>query len=274
MIPHRAGEPDAAAWDTGEEVGRHADPAVAGSAAGHDRRARRRSASPRCGWPGGGTGATDHGYQPANEDVPGVRWPKSHRCGRPARRVRRVADRTTRARCPRRPRRRLRLRRTATSTHRWRRSWSGRPRRRVVRGRDRRSSRCSSPRSRSAATNCVRPHSPREARARSARAASRRRRGSRRVCTMSVRIQAESTRKFAMQAVEQLAGEEGRELTTTALAQMQPGYQWIAGDQASTTSTMISFDDSQGVVDRRGEHVRVAKSARSAGSQPPTARRT
>jgi hypothetical protein len=64
----------------------------------------------------------------------------------------------------------------------------------------------------------------------------------------AVRIQAESTRKFAIQAVEQLASEEGRELTTTALAQMQPGYQWIAGVQPSTTSTMISFDDTQGVV--------------------------
>jgi len=64
----------------------------------------------------------------------------------------------------------------------------------------------------------------------------------------AVRIQAESTRKFAIQAVEQLANDESRELTTTALAQMQPGYQWIAGDQPSTTSTMISFDDTQGVV--------------------------
>jgi hypothetical protein len=61
-----------------------------------------------------------------------------------------------------------------------------------------------------------------------------------------VRMQAESTRKLAMQAVERLAGEEGRELTVTALAQTQPGYQWIAGDQASTTNTMISFDDTQG----------------------------
>ncbi len=63
-----------------------------------------------------------------------------------------------------------------------------------------------------------------------------------------VRIQAESTRKFAIQAVEQLANDESRELTTSALAQMQPGYQWIAGDQVSTTSTMISFDNTQGVV--------------------------
>jgi hypothetical protein len=63
-----------------------------------------------------------------------------------------------------------------------------------------------------------------------------------------VRIQAESTRKFAIQAVEQLATEEGRELTTTALAQMQPGYQWIAGDQPSTTSTMISLDNTNGAV--------------------------
>jgi hypothetical protein len=64
----------------------------------------------------------------------------------------------------------------------------------------------------------------------------------------AVRVQAESTRKFAIQAVEQLASEEGRELTATALAQMQPGYQWIAGNQPSTTSTMISFADTQGVV--------------------------
>jgi hypothetical protein len=63
-----------------------------------------------------------------------------------------------------------------------------------------------------------------------------------------VRIQAESTRKFAIQAIEQLANDESRELTTAALAQMQPGYQWIAGDQPSTTSTMISLDNTNGAV--------------------------
>jgi hypothetical protein len=64
------------------------------------------------------------------------------------------------------------------------------------------------------------------------------------------RQQAESTRHFALQAAEQLIQENGStdQITLRSLGQMQPGYQWIAGDQPSTTYNMVSTDVSQGVV--------------------------
>jgi hypothetical protein len=58
------------------------------------------------------------------------------------------------------------------------------------------------------------------------------------------RMQAESTRHYAIQMVEQ----DGGQFTLSDLAQQQPGYQWITGDQPSTTNIMVSVDDQQGVV--------------------------
>jgi hypothetical protein len=64
------------------------------------------------------------------------------------------------------------------------------------------------------------------------------------------RQQAESTRHFALQAVEQLVSENGNtdQITLRALGQMQPGFQWIDGIQPSTTYNMVSLGNSQGVV--------------------------
>jgi hypothetical protein len=56
-----------------------------------------------------------------------------------------------------------------------------------------------------------------------------------------VRIAAESARHTALETVIQLAGTTGAPLTTAQLEQEQPNYQWIAGDQPSTTNTVISI---------------------------------
>jgi hypothetical protein len=64
----------------------------------------------------------------------------------------------------------------------------------------------------------------------------------------ATRMQAESSRRFAIQAVEQLGADEGPDqLTLVALGQMQPGYRWITGSQASTAPSIVSFDDTAGV---------------------------
>jgi hypothetical protein len=56
-----------------------------------------------------------------------------------------------------------------------------------------------------------------------------------------VRIAAESARHTALETVIQLAGTTGAPLTTAQLEQEQPNYQWIGGDQPSTTNTVISI---------------------------------
>jgi len=56
-----------------------------------------------------------------------------------------------------------------------------------------------------------------------------------------VRIAAESARHTALETVIELAGPAGAPLTTAQLAQDQPNYQWIAGDQPSTTNTVVSI---------------------------------
>jgi hypothetical protein len=58
------------------------------------------------------------------------------------------------------------------------------------------------------------------------------------------RMQAESTRHYAIQMVEQ----DGGQFTLNDLAQQQPGYQWVTGDQPSTTNIMVSVDNTGGVV--------------------------
>src|SRR5262249_43042126 len=63
------------------------------------------------------------------------------------------------------------------------------------------------------------------------------------------RQQAESTRHDALQTVEQVAADGSvDQVTMHTLGQMQPGFQWQDGDQASTTYTMVSIDIEQNVV--------------------------
>jgi hypothetical protein len=63
------------------------------------------------------------------------------------------------------------------------------------------------------------------------------------------RQQAESTRHFALQAVEQAAADGNiDQVTLRGLGQLQPGFQWIDGTQPSTTYNMVSVQVSQGLV--------------------------
>lgn len=56
-----------------------------------------------------------------------------------------------------------------------------------------------------------------------------------------VRIAAESARHTALTTVIGAAGTTGAPLTLEQLASEQPNYQWIAGDEPSTTNTVISI---------------------------------
>ncbi|HEV7526515.1 MAG TPA: hypothetical protein VGP92_16220 [Acidimicrobiia bacterium] len=58
-----------------------------------------------------------------------------------------------------------------------------------------------------------------------------------------VRIQAESTRHTALQAVAQVGAAD-----LGALASVQPGYQWVAGNQPSTDARVISVAENAGTV--------------------------
>jgi hypothetical protein len=58
-----------------------------------------------------------------------------------------------------------------------------------------------------------------------------------------VRVEAESTRHTALQAVEQVGGAD-----LTRLSSMQPDYKWIAGDQSSPDPHTVSVAQNQGAV--------------------------
>jgi hypothetical protein len=62
----------------------------------------------------------------------------------------------------------------------------------------------------------------------------------------AVRIEAESTRHTALSVLISAAGTRGAALTPAELESLQPGYQWIAGNQPSTTNTMISVASAPG----------------------------
>ena len=62
-----------------------------------------------------------------------------------------------------------------------------------------------------------------------------------------VRIAAESARHTALSTVIATAGETGAAVTVTQLAAAQPSYQWVLGDQPSTTNTIISITSGPGV---------------------------
>jgi hypothetical protein len=55
-----------------------------------------------------------------------------------------------------------------------------------------------------------------------------------------VRIEAESSRHTALSVVMSGAGPSGAAVTLAELTGLQPGYQWVAGNQPSTTNTIIS----------------------------------
>ena len=62
-----------------------------------------------------------------------------------------------------------------------------------------------------------------------------------------VRIAAESARHTALSAVISEAEPSGAPVTVTRLAAVQPSYQWVLGDQASTTNNIISITSAPGV---------------------------
>jgi hypothetical protein len=55
-----------------------------------------------------------------------------------------------------------------------------------------------------------------------------------------VRIEAESSRHTALGAVISEAGPSAAQVSLAQLGSAQPSYQWVAGDQPSTTNTVIS----------------------------------
>ncbi len=61
-----------------------------------------------------------------------------------------------------------------------------------------------------------------------------------------VRIEAESTRHTALSVIISAASPSGAPLTAAQLESLQPGYQWLSGNQPSTTNTMISVSSVQG----------------------------
>jgi hypothetical protein len=61
-----------------------------------------------------------------------------------------------------------------------------------------------------------------------------------------VRIEAESSRHTALSVIISAANPTGAPLSTAQLAGLQPGYQWVPGNQPSTTNTMISVTSVQG----------------------------
>ena len=62
-----------------------------------------------------------------------------------------------------------------------------------------------------------------------------------------VRIAAESARHTALATVIDTAGSTGAPLSTEQLKQAQPSYQWIAGNEPSTTNTVVSITSSTGI---------------------------
>ena len=62
-----------------------------------------------------------------------------------------------------------------------------------------------------------------------------------------VRIAAESARHTALSAVIDAAGTSGAALTLTQLASSVPDYQWVDGNQPSTTDTIVSITSGQGI---------------------------
>ena len=61
-----------------------------------------------------------------------------------------------------------------------------------------------------------------------------------------VRIAAESARHTALSTVMDTAGPSGAPVTLSQLASAQPSYQWLAGNEVSTTNTMISVESVAG----------------------------
>lgn len=62
-----------------------------------------------------------------------------------------------------------------------------------------------------------------------------------------VRIAAESARHTALETVIGAAGSSGAALSLPELQAEEPNYQWIAGDQPSTTNTIISTTSGTGI---------------------------
>jgi len=62
-----------------------------------------------------------------------------------------------------------------------------------------------------------------------------------------VRIEAESSRHTALSVIMSAASSNGAALSTAQLAGLQPGYQWIPGNQPSTTNTQISVSSGPGI---------------------------
>jgi hypothetical protein len=62
-----------------------------------------------------------------------------------------------------------------------------------------------------------------------------------------VRIAAESARHTALESVISAAGSGGAALSTSELQAEQPSYHWIAGDQPSTTNTVVSITSGTGI---------------------------
>ncbi len=62
-----------------------------------------------------------------------------------------------------------------------------------------------------------------------------------------VRIAAESARHTALQTVISAAGSTGAALSLAELQAEEPSYHWIAGDQPSTTNTIISITSGTGI---------------------------
>lgn len=63
-----------------------------------------------------------------------------------------------------------------------------------------------------------------------------------------VRIAAESSRHTALSAVIAVASANDAPITITQLASAQPSFQWVTGDQPSTTNTIISVASATGAV--------------------------
>ena len=62
-----------------------------------------------------------------------------------------------------------------------------------------------------------------------------------------VRIAAESARHTALAAVIDAAGPSGAALTPAQLSSAQPDYQWVDGNQPSTTNTVVSITSGTGI---------------------------
>jgi hypothetical protein len=62
-----------------------------------------------------------------------------------------------------------------------------------------------------------------------------------------VRIEAESTRHTALSVIISAAASNPAPLSSAQLAGLQPGYHWLAGNQASTTNTEISVSSGPGI---------------------------